>query len=355
MDNVLKAVHLTYSGPGGLGSYLRDFIEGDSYHRFNHVVVFYGIEPLSNELEVFCLERGIEFYYFRKKKKIDIENYNKVWKLIMSLGISVVFLHTYSLSPFCYFRNRSSFKLLCFEHTSSAFKSRQEKVYSLLNWWISDYIIVFFKNHSVINRFKNKTHLIKKTVNLQRFYPRLKKRQNENLVIGMSSRLVKGKRFDLIISALKLLVDDNVSVVFHVAGNGSLLEQMKALVIEKQIESSVVFYGQLPFEELPNFYNDLDAYIHASEGETICYSIMEAQACGLPILASNVTGIKDWLRHEKDGLLFENNVRAIFTAIKELASNNALRQKLSINSLNRSKVDSKGFRAANEIYSLMKV
>lgn len=346
------AVHLTYSGPGGLSSYLRDFINSDLSNHFNHVVVFYGVEPLHHEMSDFCTEKGIKFYYLKRENKIDFRNYRKVWDIVISLKASAVFLHTYSLSPFYYFRKRT-FKLMCFEHTSLAFKGIQERVYSFINWQFADFIIVFFKNHSVHKRFSKKVKVVEKKVDTREFSNHNRCIPNGELVIGMSSRLVKGKRVDLIISAIELLVKENVKVTLKVAGGGAFLNELKVMAQDKGVEKEVTFLGQISRNELSDFYNSLDAYIHASEGETMCYSIMEAQASGLPILASRVCGIKEFLTDREDALLFENRFESIAEMIKDLSMINGLWDKLSANSLMRSKTTLKTSSIADNIYNLL--
>ena len=55
--------------------------------------------------------------------------------------------------------------------------------------------------------------------------------------------------------------------------------------------------------ELIQFLNSLDVYIHASFGETMSTAIMQAMACGLPIIASDVPGINNMIEAEKNGIL----------------------------------------------------
>ncbi|MFY0592601.1 glycosyltransferase family 4 protein [Roseivirga sp.] len=350
----MRAVHLTYSGAGGLGSFLRDFVESDSKNKFEHIVVFYGIEPLNWELEEYCLSKSIDFYYFKRNSVVDIRSYKKVWSLIKELKASTVFLHTYSLSPFCYFRNRKSIRLFCFEHTSSAFKGLQGKFYSVINWFITDGIIVFFRNHGVPSAFKTKTHFVQKKINPKKFQSHVIREPNENVTFGMCSRLVDGKRFDLVFDALEILKKAGEQrVSLRIAGDGPNAEHLKSIVKDKRLENVVKFLGQVAYTDLPEFYHELDVYIHASEGETICYSIMEARSCGLPIIASDVAGIKEGVTEMTDGLLFNNNAEAISQVMRKVLLDESLRQKLGDQSMAKALADYNGPSMADDVHNLV--
>ncbi|WP_375577887.1 glycosyltransferase [Marivirga tractuosa] len=90
------------------------------------------------------------------------------------------------------------------------------------------------------------------------------------------------------------------------------------MVNKLSLADQVEFEGLLTRNQLLSFYQSLDAYIHASEGETICYSIMEAQACGLPILASDVEGINNVISEYTGGLLYKNSAKDMATKISTL-------------------------------------
>ena len=69
--------------------------------------------------------------------------------------------------------------------------------------------------------------------------------------------------------------------------------------------------------KLKKWYNYLDVYIQATNGEGHSTSILQAMGMNLPIFASNVSGIKNFLIPKKNiGLTFENNTKSLINLIK---------------------------------------
>jgi glycosyltransferase involved in cell wall biosynthesis len=64
------------------------------------------------------------------------------------------------------------------------------------------------------------------------------------------------------------------------------------------------FAGYLRGEELAAAYASSDAFVYASETETMGNVILEAMACGLPVIAANAGGVTSLVQHGSDGFLF---------------------------------------------------
>jgi glycosyltransferase involved in cell wall biosynthesis len=73
----------------------------------------------------------------------------------------------------------------------------------------------------------------------------------------------------------------------------------------------------------------LDIYVHATHGETMCFAIMEAQACGLPVIGSDVRGVRDAIEEGSTGLLFPHeNAEALARLLHRLSNASDLRERL---------------------------
>ena len=69
--------------------------------------------------------------------------------------------------------------------------------------------------------------------------------------------------------------------------------------------------------QLKKWYLNLDLYIQASKGEGLSISILQSMALGIPVLGSNVSGIKNILNEKKNiGMLFENNKTSLANKIQ---------------------------------------
>jgi len=74
----------------------------------------------------------------------------------------------------------------------------------------------------------------------------------------------------------------------------------------------------IPLEEMPTFYNTLDAYICASSSEGFSLSVLEAASCGVPIISTRVTGCTELIKHGENGLFVDRNVDDIVEKINML-------------------------------------
>ena len=330
MDRV-KILHILYSGQGGLGTYFMNFVNSDVKKDFKHYAFFYGIEPLNKELERFCVDHEIPFQYIQKKSKIDIKTLSRISTFIGQHRIMYLLLHSFSLSLLTLRGLIKNWKIIAIDHTPFQVKTKLEYIFTFINHCFSYKMIYFYNGH--FNQLKSafpflwagrNSHIIPKTVDTHFFRPLYHNVSDSDFTIGITARLIQGKRHDLIIKAIKILKDQHNLIRLKIAGTGPKENELKEMVGQLGLESQVEFVGLLTREDLLKFYQSLNAYIHASDGETICYSIMEAQACGLPILASDVEGINNYLTDGDDALLFQNELGPIIMQLSELKKNKSL-------------------------------
>ena len=125
----------------------------------------------------------------------------------------------------------------------------------------------------------------------------------------MASRINHLKKHELIIQSLgsKKLCD--LKIYCYFAGDGPKIEFLKNLVNKLNLNNKVKFVGNLNIFKLKLFYQKLSLYIHASKGEAMSISILQAMSVGVPVLGSDVHGINDILYNKKFvGKLFKNNI-----------------------------------------------
>jgi len=95
-------------------------------------------------------------------------------------------------------------------------------------------------------------------------------------------------------------------------GNGSqagLLRQIfsrSGLLDEPGPDSSprVLFPGQAAYADLPRFYHSADLYLAATHSDGTSISLLEAMACGCPVLVSDIPGNREWVTPGENGWLF---------------------------------------------------
>lgn len=88
-----------------------------------------------------------------------------------------------------------------------------------------------------------------------------------------------------------------------VIGNGPLLEYHKSLARRLGIDEKVAFLGYVPNHLLPAILNAADVYVSTSFSDGSSASLMEAMACGLPVVVTRIPANEEWVVHGQNGFL----------------------------------------------------
>jgi glycosyltransferase involved in cell wall biosynthesis len=116
-----------------------------------------------------------------------------------------------------------------------------------------------------------------------------------------------------------------------IVGKGPQRDQLEALSRRLGIREATTFTGAVPHAEVPAYLNRLDVYaaVSRSESESFGVAILEASACGRPVVVSDVGGLPEVVEHETTGLIVEReNPEATAEALLSLAGDAALRAEL---------------------------
>ena len=133
---------------------------------------------------------------------------------------------------------------------------------------------------------------------------------------------------DIIAQAFVKVAQQRPDVRLVMAGSGSLAAMLRQtflrngligeLTEEGNIQSfpRVLFPGQVGYADLPRLYHSADLYIAATHSDGTSISLLEAMACGLPALVSDIPGNQEWVRPGENGWLFpDGNANALADAI----------------------------------------
>ena len=85
---------------------------------------------------------------------------------------------------------------------------------------------------------------------------------------------------------------------------GTQADAIRAILEQYQVLEQVHFAGQIGQEDLPLYYHAADLYVSASHSDGSSVSLMEALACGVPALVSDIPGNREWLANSPAGWLF---------------------------------------------------
>jgi glycosyltransferase involved in cell wall biosynthesis len=232
--------------------------------------------------------------------------------------------------------------IMTVEHQNNELKTFTERHISRLLMIFSDAVVVLSPEYlaslkALVGIFwrGDKVHLIPNGIDTVAFAPKPNKQYfafGRPMRIGMASRFSRIKRHDLLLGALVVLRnrDGTNSWRLSLAGDGEthadICLQAKALDLLEAIELP----GYLSEKGLCDWFHSLDFYVHASDGETLSTSLLQAMAMGLPIVGSNVPGIDNLLLAGGGcGLLADLQTPESFAAaITRLATSPALAAEL---------------------------
>ena len=110
------------------------------------------------------------------------------------------------------------------------------------------------------------------------------------------SRLVGRKGVQHLIEAMPIVLSHMPEAKLHLIGEGDLLSELKSRCVQLGIADSVVFEGYVSHDDLPTHYREAVVYVQPSYYEGMSNTILEAMACGLPIVATGEGGKEELLR-----------------------------------------------------------
>jgi glycosyltransferase involved in cell wall biosynthesis len=122
-------------------------------------------------------------------------------------------------------------------------------------------------------------------------------------VVLIAARIEKAKRVDLAIRSFAQLAGADASLRLVVAGEGSQLPQVKKLCRDLQVETRVLFLGHVAHNIMPQLYNAADVFLLSSEKEGSPMAILEALACGIPVVATPSGDVEELIINEITGFL----------------------------------------------------
>lgn len=324
----MKIVQILYSGLGGHGSVAFSLQQAAEVRSdWKNSMVFMGIEPLLPEYRILCMQRSLPFQYIATKQGSPWHSWANLYRALSNVQPEAIILHRVkAVLPCALYARRHGIPLVAVEHQTNNLKKRSE-------WWVSralmrlaDAVVVLTPEYSAALQSglgqhwrQEKVHTIPNGIDTKVFTPATTwdtspKRPRR---IGMAARFSDNKQQMLLVDALALLQqrDGQQAWSLSLAGDGETLAAVSSRVNELNLQCHVTLPGYLGAQELRNWFHSLDIYAHASDGETLSTSLLQAMAMGLPIVGSNVPGIDNLLAAGGGcGLLAEHQTAESFAA-----------------------------------------
>lgn len=188
----------------------------------------------------------------------------------------------------------------------------------------------------IFGKRKNKFREIPFWVDTEKFFPAQKKENKNNVKILFVGGLDKAHYFkgvDILFYALAGLKEKKWSL--EVVGQGELLPKYASLAKKLKLGNRIKFLSNINNQELPKIYRDSDIFVLPSinKNEAFGLALLEAMASGLPVIASDLPGVRKVFTDEKQGFLVKaKNIEDLKEKIKVLINNKALREEFGKNS-----------------------
>ncbi len=308
--NKPKVIHVLYSGLGGHGNVVFSLMETQFREDFEHILVFYGVEKVRQEYLDKAKEIGIKTYSILKKPKRYLKSFKNFKQILVIEAPKSIIVHNSELlfPALSYKKKNKACTTFYVEHQTNHAKPFLLRVLTRKALKHATNVVCLSENYKTelvqVHGFENKIVVIPNGINTEKYVPT--NAPSEEKFIGMAARITSIKDHFNLIKAFKQIVKTNPSWQLKIAGTGDQLEKIKALVRSEKLGNHVHFLGLLGEEELISFYQSLTIYIHATKGETLSTSILQAMACELPIIASDITNNKPLIIPEETGWLYEN-------------------------------------------------
>jgi glycosyltransferase involved in cell wall biosynthesis len=176
---------------------------------------------------------------------------------------------------------------------------------------------------------KTKTKVIYNGVDVNYFRPINGEKSREKLgmpknrkIILSVRRLVYKNGLDTLLETVPHIAQNHPDVLFVVAGKGPSRKLIENRINELGIEDNIKLAGFVPDKLLPAYYDAADYFVLPSaSGEGLPLVLLEAMACGLPVIATAVGGTPEIIQHMKNGVLVPpRNPEAIAEALSKFLS-----------------------------------
>lgn len=126
-------------------------------------------------------------------------------------------------------------------------------------------------------------------------------------LIGYIGRLSAEKGIQHFVLALPTILNDRQNLCVLIGGEGKLKEPIEASLQEEWVTARVDLPGWISHDDLPRYLNQLHLLVLPSYTEGLPNIMLEAMACGTPVLATPVGAIPDIIIDGKTGFIMENN------------------------------------------------
>ena len=268
------------------------------YQILFHVI---GKSEFSRILKFFILQMKIGFYFFKFNKNIDL------W--LFSLGgeiyiVPLILARLLKKPVFCVLSS-SSTQMLSHDRRHFFIKHFAQLGYSLANKLIiysprliTEWHLEYYQQKILI---ANQHFLDLDIFTVATSLP------DRPLLIGYIGRLSTEKGVQQFVQALPAIINEQQNIHVFIGGDGQLKESIELSLQMENLTNHVDLLGWISHDDLPHYLNKIRLLVIPSYTEGLPYIMLEAMACGTPVLAAPVGAIPDVIRNGETGFIIDDN------------------------------------------------
>jgi glycosyltransferase involved in cell wall biosynthesis len=335
-------------GSGGAESMLINLVK--ELNKIKNKEDVFEILLLTDNKISYTIPDGIKIHILsNSSNRFSLRKFKALCKFIKKNKYDIIHSHLFPTQYYVAICKKLTFnkpKIITTEHNTT---NKRRKYF--ITRWIDKFVYRLYDKIIFISKgtqkqfikdypsFNDKGIIINNGIPINQFTFIEKKNLNKSKIkLLMVARFNEQKDHYTLLNALKKL-DSNIEL--SLVGEGNMKKEIQDYAKKLNIENRVHFLGFR--KDVAKIYNEHDIFVLSSNWEGFGLVVIEAMASGLPVVASNVSGLKEVT--EGAGLLFEKgNAEDLANNIQSLIKNNDLRLQLI----------SKGKERANE-YDIKKL
>lgn len=320
-----KVVHLVYSmGCGGLEKVIVNLING-SYKDVEHVIIslipeFEMTTGIIPDVDIFCLD---------KKPGKDLGCHYRLYRLLKQISPDAI--NTYNFGTIEY--HVTAFlsgvkKRVHSDHghggdAQNGLNKKNNVIRKIASYFINDYVVVSQDLMDwvtqVVKVKPQRLHLIQNGVEVPKKFVGVRESESGIKTISTVGRLDPVKNQALLLKAFKRVLDNFPTARLKIVGDGSEKEKLKMLAQDLSITDSVDFMGYR--EDVKEQLSTSDVFVLSSHYEAMPMTILEAMALGIPVVTTDVGGIRHFVDESYVNYTQANDEKMLAFSIERQISN----------------------------------
>ena len=185
------------------------------------------------------------------------------------------------------------------------------------------------------------------------------RRANEPVRVVAVGQLMKRKGYHVLIEAARILRDQRFDVAWLIVGEGNQRPALEEMIARYGLQDIVTLEGARPHEAIPHYLAAADIFTlpcvigDDNTRDGIPVSLMEAMACELPVVSTDIVGLPELIDSPREGILVESgNAEALADAIRTLAISDETRERIGKAALEKIDRDFNSRRSAEQLSEL---